>query len=127
MISSVIHLGFLPAKSLYTIRRARETVGYAVLQKHPTYCSLEELVVDHGTSIGDVLPTLEATVEDGWFVIRNTSVRDALRLLRRRGYHETPWVYYGLLALPLERPDEDVVDRLGTTSRRFTCQGLDYF
>lgn len=127
MVRSAIHLGFLPADSLFTIRRGGKDVGYAVLQKHHTWCSLEELVLDRRTPIEEVLPTLEASISDGWFVIRNTVVRDLTPLLQRRGYHCSPWAYYSLLALPLKRSGEDVVDMLGTGDRLFTCQGLDYF
>ena len=128
VIRSLIHLGFLPAGSLHTIHLDGELVGYALLQRHSTWCSLDELVLGAKISLKEVLPTLEAAApQGGWFVIRNTSVRDALPLLRRRGYHYSPLSYYGLLAMPLERSGGEIMDELGTRSPLFTCQQLDYF
>lgn len=127
IVRSLIHVGFLARESLYSIFRGEELVGYALLQRQPTWCSVDELVLDPETPLDQVLPALEATALGGWFVIRNTAVRDALPLLRRRGYHYSPFAYYSLLALPLEKPSKNTAKELGTESPRFTCQQLDYF
>jgi GNAT superfamily N-acetyltransferase len=127
IVRSLIHLGFLARESLQAVFRGGRLVGYALLQKHSMWCSLDELILDAETPLEEVLPTLEAAARGGWFVIRNTSVRDALPLLRKRGYHYSPFAYYSLMALPLEKPSEDVAEELGSGSPRFTCQHLDYF
>jgi len=127
IIRSLIHIGFLARESLHAVFHGGKLVGYALLQKHSTWCSLDELVLDAETPLEEVVPTLEEAALGGWFVIRNTSVRDALPLLRKRGYHYSPFAYYSLLALPLEKPSEGIVAELGTGRRRFTCQQLDYF
>lgn len=126
IVSSLIHLGFLPG-DLHTIRRDGELVGYALLQKRSTWCSLDEFVLSTETPLEDVLPILETAAQGGWFVIRNTSVRDALPLLRKRGYHFSGFAYYSLLALSLQGHRGGVAAETGTESPRFTCQQLDYF
>ena len=127
MIQSVIHLGLLATESLRTIYHARQLVGYAVLQKHPTWCSLEVLCLNAEASVGNVLRTLEGTTDGSWFVIRNTVVKDMSKLLEMRGYQYSSFAYYTLLALPLGEPVDRVEDELGTGTSRFTCQALDYF
>lgn len=127
IIRSSIHLGFLMKDSLWAIFDGGRQVGYAHLWKNPTWCGLDELVLDSGTPVERVLPFLEATARGGWFVIRNTVVRDAMPLLRRRGYHFLPHAYATLMVLGLERPSKNIAEELGTASPRFTCQHLDYF
>lgn len=127
IVRSLIHLGFLARESLRAVSSGGKLVGYVLMQKHSTWCSLDEVVLDPEAPLEEVLPTLEATARGGWFVIRNTSVRDALPLLRKRGYHYSPFAYYSLLALPLEKPSKDLAEELGTGIHGFTCQQLDYF
>jgi GNAT superfamily N-acetyltransferase len=127
IVRSLIHLGFLAKESLRALFRGGKLVGYVILQKQSTWCGLNELVLDSETPVEKVLPALEATAQGGWFVIRNTAARESLSLLRRRGYHYSPFAYYSLLALSLEKPSEDLAEELGTEDPRFTCQQLDYF
>lgn len=127
IVRSLLHIGFLAKESLHVVFYAGRMVGYAQLQRSSAWCSLNELVLEPETPVERVLPTLEATAKGGWFAIRNTVVRDALPLLRRRGYSYSPFAYYSLLALPLEKPSSDIAEELGTADRRFACQHLDYF
>jgi hypothetical protein len=127
IVRSLVHLGFLDRESLNLVYRDGRLAGYAILQKRPFWCSLDELVLEMGTSLEEVLPAFETVAEGGWFAIRNTAVRDGRHLLESRGFHYSPFAYYSLLALPLERSTEDIAGELGTGSPRFTCQQLDYF
>ena len=129
VVRSLMYLGFLEARSLKVVLHAGERMGYAILQKHQggQWCSLEELVLDPAFSAEEAFSMLEATAPRGWFVVRNTVVRDIKEPLRRRGYQFSSLAYYSLLALPLSKSSGNIVYDLGTEDPLFTCQHLDYF
>jgi GNAT superfamily N-acetyltransferase len=129
VVRSLLHLGFLEATSLKVILHSGEAMGYAILQKHQggQWWSLEELVTAPGSSAEEAFSMLEAMAPTGWFVVRNTVVRDLDDPLRRRGFQFSSLAYYSLLALSLKKNTGDIVDDLGTEDRLFTCQYLDYF
>jgi GNAT superfamily N-acetyltransferase len=122
-----VQLGFASIDSLRIVVKAGEPVGYAQVQKLAGWPRLEELVFLPEAEPGKVMSLFEAGAAGGWIALRNTSVREHLGLLESRGYAISNLAYYSLLAKPLDGNGSALAQKLGATSRRFTCQAFDYF
>lgn len=127
LASSLLRLGFISSDSFRLIVHDHEPVGYALIQRSLGWPRVEELATLDETEPGDVLSLFESEASGGWLVIRNTTVRDNLETLKARYYGITDLAYYSLLAKALAGGSPATPRTLGTTSRSFTCQMLDYF
>ena len=127
IVRSLLGLGFLTTEPFRIVLRKGEPVGYGLIQKNPSWSRLDEVVVMEGEDTGEVLSLFESETKGKWLELRNTFVRDALGVLRKRGYAITRFAYYGLLGLGLADQGQDVANELGVSSQKFACQQLDYF
>jgi GNAT superfamily N-acetyltransferase len=126
IVDSVLKLGFRSLAGFWLLLRGGEPVGYSLFERGTVRSSIDELVLS-GVRIEDALSSMESTVSGSWLSIRNTSVKDYFGALKIRGYSFSKFTYYGLMAAPLEVDKSANPHVLGTASKRFTCQQLDYF
>jgi GNAT superfamily N-acetyltransferase len=127
VVQSLIKLGFRDQNDFSVLLRDGEMVAYTILQAGPIRSRVDELVVKDGVPSESVLGTIESAVGGSWLSIRNTSVRDHLHALGKRGYSFSQFTYYALMAQSLEPGRPATPEALGTTDESFTCQQLDYF
>jgi len=127
IVRSLHKMGFLEMGPFRLVLQGDKPVGYGFLHRDPGWSVLDEMALLPGMNFAEVLSLFEAEARGTWLTIRNTVVRDSLRVMGERSYSVTELAYYGLLAAPLEDPRTDVSKALGTASPAFTCQRLDYF
>ncbi len=127
LVQSLLKLKFINLDSFRLITHDHEPVGYALIQKSLGWPRVEELVTLDKTRPEETISLLESEALGGWLAIRNTAVRDYIETLRERRYGISHLAYYSLLALALDGHPSDMSKALGTTSRSFTCQAIDYF
>ena len=127
LVSLLLKLRFISRDSIRLIVTGDEPIGYAFIRRSLGQPSVEELITIDKQEPWDVLSLFESEASGGWLIIRNTAVRDNLKTLQARHYSITYLSYYSLLAAELPRRNHPTPRALGTTSRLFTCQMIDYF
>jgi GNAT superfamily N-acetyltransferase len=120
-------LGWVKPDAFRLILSGGEPVGYLQIQKGRGWVKSDEVVLTSRADPGEVASLLQREATPGWLLLQGTFVRDSSALLRRLGYLFTDYLYYGLMARPLEGAPGDIKRKLGTDSRSFTCHFLDYF
>jgi GNAT superfamily N-acetyltransferase len=127
VLPPLFKLGLLKPEAFRLVLSGGEPVGYLQMQKGPGWIKSDEVVLTGRADPGEVASLLQREAAPGWLLLQGTFVRDSSAPLRRLGYLFTDYLYYGLMARPLEGAHRDVKRELGTVSRSFTCHFLDYF
>jgi predicted N-acetyltransferase YhbS len=127
VLPPLFKLGWVKPDAFRLILSHGEPVGYLQMQKGRGWVKSDEVVLTGRADPGEVVSLLQREATRGWLVLQGTFVRDAADLLGRLGYAFSDYLYYGLMARPLQAAHGDLKRELGTADRSFTCHFLDYF